>query len=79
MGAPAVCPLHTSNGAEIQQDPTELDDMTIQQLGLTDEQYNVFSEMQLARFSTIIHCRKYVHFVVRKRPERPAHGSSAGA
>ena len=36
----------------------EIDDVMIQQLGLTDKQYEVFSEMQLARFSTIIHCRK---------------------
>ncbi len=30
----------------------------IQQLGMTDKQYDIFSEMQLAKFSTIIHCRK---------------------
>lgn len=32
--------------------------MTIQQLGLENKEYEIFSEMQLARFSTIIHCRK---------------------
>ena len=39
---------------------TEIDNMLVQQLGLTDKQYDVFSEMQLAKFSIIIHCRKRV-------------------
>ncbi len=32
--------------------------MAVQQLGLGDKEYEIFSEMQLARFSTIVHCRK---------------------
>ena len=39
---------------------TEIEDLMIQQLGMTDQQYDVFSEMQLAKFSIIIHCRKRV-------------------
>ncbi len=37
---------------------TEIEDRMVQQLGLNDQQYDIFGEMQLARFSTIIHCRK---------------------
>ncbi|KAH9912634.1 uncharacterized protein BXZ73DRAFT_107364 [Epithele typhae] len=53
---PIQCPSCTA-GQE-QGDPSELDDAVVRQLGLTDKQYETYSEMQLARFSTIIHCRK---------------------
>ena len=38
----------------------ELDDLAIQHLGLNEKQYETFNEMQMAPFSTIVHCRKYV-------------------
>ncbi|TBU43354.1 hypothetical protein BD309DRAFT_864500 [Dichomitus squalens] len=34
------------------------DDFAIQQLGLGERQYEMFCELQLARFSTVIHCRR---------------------
>ncbi len=37
---------------------SELDEFAVQQLGLNEKQYEIFNEMQMARFSTIIHCRK---------------------
>jgi hypothetical protein len=30
-------------------------------LGLTDEQYNIWTEMEMASFSVLLSCRKYVH------------------
>ena len=30
-------------------------------LGLTDEQYNIWTEMEMAPFSVLVHCRKYVY------------------
>nr|VWO93935.1 Uncharacterized protein [Ganoderma boninense] len=41
----------------------ELDDAAIQQLGLNEKQYEIFNEMQMARFSTIIHCRKCLNTI----------------
>lgn len=32
--------------------------MMIQQLGVDEKQYEIFNEMQMAPFATIIHCRK---------------------
>lgn len=32
-------------------------------LGLNDEQYNIWTEMEMAAFSILLHCRKYVHGV----------------
>ena len=34
-------------------------------LGLNDEQYNIWTEMEMAAFSILLHCRKYVHGVHR--------------
>ncbi|KAH9912633.1 uncharacterized protein BXZ73DRAFT_107363 [Epithele typhae] len=39
---------------------SELDVESLQQLGLTEKQYERYNEMQLARFSTIVHCQKRV-------------------
>lgn len=36
----------------------EIDDEAIRQLGLTEEQYAIFEEMQMNKFSIMIHCRK---------------------
>ncbi|PIL36988.1 hypothetical protein GSI_00680 [Ganoderma sinense ZZ0214-1] len=41
----------------------ELDDAAVQQLGLNEKQYEIFNEMQMARFSTIIHCRKCLNTI----------------
>ena len=32
-------------------------------LGLNDEQYSIWTEMEMAAFSILLHCRKYVHSV----------------
>ncbi|RDX55443.1 hypothetical protein OH76DRAFT_1414782 [Lentinus brumalis] len=53
---PILCPTCLADRSR--SDPGEIDDMAVQQLGLGDKQYEIFSEMQLARFSTIVHCRK---------------------
>ncbi|KAI0751602.1 hypothetical protein C8Q80DRAFT_1268812 [Daedaleopsis nitida] len=53
---PIMCPTCAPDKAR--SDPSEIDDFMIQGLGLTDKQYDIYSEMQLARVSTIIHCRK---------------------
>ncbi len=39
-------------------------------LGLTDKQYSIWSEMEMASFSVLLDCRKYVHGV------RPPHSST---
>ncbi|KAH9938298.1 uncharacterized protein B0H18DRAFT_966486 [Fomitopsis serialis] len=35
-----------------------INDSLVQQLGLTEKQYEAFNEMQMAAFSVVIHCRK---------------------
>ena len=32
-------------------------------LGLSDEQYRIWNEIELAAFSVLLHCREYVHSV----------------
>jgi hypothetical protein len=32
-------------------------------LGLTDKQYNVWTDMEMVSFSVVLYCRKYVHDV----------------
>ncbi|OBZ76589.1 hypothetical protein A0H81_03829 [Grifola frondosa] len=39
-------------------DPGVVDEVMLTQLGLSQEQYDIFVEMQLAAFSIIIHCRR---------------------
>ncbi|KAH9912630.1 uncharacterized protein BXZ73DRAFT_56145, partial [Epithele typhae] len=53
---PITCP--TCSAGQEQGEMGEVDDAAVQQLGLMDKQYDIYSEMQLAPFSTIIHCRK---------------------
>ncbi|KAM5540362.1 hypothetical protein V8D89_005820 [Ganoderma adspersum] len=47
----------------------ELDDIAVQQLGLNEKQYEIFNEMQMARFSTIIHCRKCLNTIFVDKEE----------
>ncbi|KAI0723138.1 hypothetical protein C8Q76DRAFT_721731 [Earliella scabrosa] len=68
---PILCPTCTVDEAR-KSDPSEIDNMLVQQLGLTDKQYDVFSEMQLAPFSTIIHCRKCTHTIFVDKAEYQA-------
>lgn len=42
------------------QPVAEIDDEAIQQLGLTEQQYTIFEEMQMNKFSIMIHCRRSV-------------------
>ncbi|TBU32933.1 hypothetical protein BD311DRAFT_775091 [Dichomitus squalens] len=51
---PIVCPSCVADRGRSEYG----DDFAIQQLGLGERQYEIFSELQLARFSTIIHCRR---------------------
>ena len=30
-------------------------------LGLTDEQFNIWTEMEMVSFSVLLHCRKYAY------------------
>nr|VWO95185.1 Protein SEY1 (EC [Ganoderma boninense] len=55
---PIICPSCVAD--RDRPEHGELDDFAIQQLGLDEKQYQIFNEMQMDRFSTIIHCRKYV-------------------
>ena len=37
-------------------------------LGLTDEQYSVWTEMEMAPFSVLLYCRKYAHGILSSVP-----------
>ena len=41
--------------------PLEVSQVLALDLGLTDEQYTIWTEMELGTFSVPLHCRKYVH------------------
>ncbi|CDO71361.1 hypothetical protein BN946_scf184908.g119 [Trametes cinnabarina] len=53
---PILCPQCTANREG--NAPGEIDDDAIQNLGLTDKQYEIFVEMQMLKFSIMINCRK---------------------
>ncbi|KAH9853651.1 hypothetical protein C2E23DRAFT_884804 [Lenzites betulinus] len=52
---PVLCPVCVADRSR-KEAPGEVDDEAIQQLGLTEQQYAVFVEMQMNQFSTIIDC-----------------------
>ena len=43
--------------------PLEISQSLALNLGLNDEQYNIWTEMEMAAFAVLLHCRKYVHSV----------------
>ncbi|KAI0353495.1 hypothetical protein OH77DRAFT_1427184 [Trametes cingulata] len=53
---PILCPQCTAD--KTCQVPGEVDDEQVQQLGLEEEQYEIYVEMQMSKYSTMIHCRK---------------------
>ncbi|PIL29124.1 hypothetical protein GSI_09172 [Ganoderma sinense ZZ0214-1] len=50
-------------------EPEELDDLAIQHLGLNEEQYQIFNEMQIAPFATVINCRKCLNSIFVDKEE----------
>ncbi|KAI0824763.1 hypothetical protein BC628DRAFT_1419870 [Trametes gibbosa] len=53
---PVLCPICVAD--RNRAGPSgEVDDEAIQQLGLTEQQYEIFVEMQMNKFSTILDCR----------------------
>ncbi|KAI1789534.1 hypothetical protein LXA43DRAFT_1020714 [Ganoderma leucocontextum] len=64
---PVLCPSCLADKDRSEQG--ELDDFAIQQLGLDEKQYEIFNEMQMARFSTIIHCRKCLNTIFVDKKE----------
>ncbi|KAI0921704.1 hypothetical protein AcW2_006593 [Taiwanofungus camphoratus] len=67
---PIVCPSCMPD--EVRKDTGVLDDSFIQQLGLSEKQYEIFIEMQMAAFSITLHCRRCKNsvFVDRKEYEQ---------
>ncbi|KAI0663238.1 hypothetical protein C8Q70DRAFT_501360 [Cubamyces menziesii] len=58
---PILCPTCTADPQG--NAPGEIDDEAIRQLGLTEEQYVVFEEMQMFKYSILVHCRKCLQSV----------------
>ncbi|EKM59123.1 uncharacterized protein PHACADRAFT_205299 [Phanerochaete carnosa HHB-10118-sp] len=52
---PIVCPLCSTEKGE--REPTVLSDGFVQQLGLSEEDYVIFVELEMASFSMLLHCR----------------------
>ncbi|KZT12603.1 uncharacterized protein LAESUDRAFT_739975 [Laetiporus sulphureus 93-53] len=67
---PIPCPL--CMGDKARKDPGAIDDSLIQQLGLSEKQYAIFVEMQMAAFSIILHCRKCENSVFVDKQEYEA-------
>ncbi|KAI0772084.1 hypothetical protein BD413DRAFT_604199 [Trametes elegans] len=55
---PILCPQCTADRTATNPAGGALDDDAVQKLGLTEKQYEVYVEMQMAVFSIIIDCRK---------------------
>ncbi|OCH90956.1 hypothetical protein OBBRIDRAFT_887305 [Obba rivulosa] len=53
---PIPCPLCMADKRE--SDSGVLDEFLLQQLGLTEKQYAIYTEMEMAGFSIILHCRR---------------------
>ncbi|KAH9894465.1 hypothetical protein C8Q73DRAFT_695663 [Cubamyces lactineus] len=64
---PILCPMCTADPQG--NAPGEIDDEAIRQLGLTEEQYVVFVEMQMLRYSILMHCRKCTQSVFVDKEE----------
>ncbi|KAI0326656.1 hypothetical protein GY45DRAFT_1328612 [Cubamyces sp. BRFM 1775] len=67
---PILCPMCTADPQG--NAPGELDDEAVRHLGLTEEQYVVFVEMQMLRYSILMHCRKCTQSVFVDKEEYQA-------
>ncbi|KAI0663237.1 hypothetical protein C8Q70DRAFT_501362 [Cubamyces menziesii] len=67
---PILCPMCTADPQG--NAPGEIDDEAIRQLGLTEHQYVVFVEMQMLRYSILMHCRKCTQSVFVDKEEYQA-------
>jgi hypothetical protein len=47
--------------------PLEVSQALALDLGLTDEQYSIWNEMEMVTFSVLLSCRKYVRIVYPHR------------
>ncbi|EMD40862.1 hypothetical protein CERSUDRAFT_71120 [Gelatoporia subvermispora B] len=68
---PIACPICIA-GRE-KADTGVIDGILVQDLGLTEEKYAIFIEMQLAKFSVIVHCRRCQNSTFVDKPEYEAH------
>jgi len=68
---PMPCPLCMADKDRSEKSQGIVDDLLVQQLGLSEEQYAAFIEMQMASFSIVLHCRKCTNsfFVDRREYE----------
>ncbi|KAH9951728.1 hypothetical protein B0H21DRAFT_717226 [Amylocystis lapponica] len=55
---PIVCPSCMVDEKPPEKSQSVIDDLLVQQLGLSEERYAAFVEMQMATFSIILHCRR---------------------
>ncbi|KIJ64841.1 hypothetical protein HYDPIDRAFT_153660 [Hydnomerulius pinastri MD-312] len=53
---PILCPICTAKGDE--RKPAVISGLLVEQVGITDEQYQIWIEMEMAQFSVILHCHK---------------------
>ncbi|KAI0824764.1 hypothetical protein BC628DRAFT_1410871 [Trametes gibbosa] len=53
---PVLCPTCVADRPRLDP-PGEVDYEAVQQLGLTEQQYEIFVEMQMNKFSTMVNCR----------------------
>jgi len=51
---PVLCPVCSAEKAE---KPSTVDSWLVEQIGVNQEQYAIWTEMELARFSILLHCR----------------------
>ncbi|KAI0638027.1 hypothetical protein C8Q77DRAFT_405947 [Trametes polyzona] len=54
---PILCP-HCIADKSRREDPGEIDDEAVQELGLSEEDYAIYVEMQMIKYSVMINCRK---------------------
>ncbi|KAL4063265.1 hypothetical protein V8B97DRAFT_1992842 [Scleroderma yunnanense] len=53
---PISCPICVASGGR--QEPATITRPLIEQIGITEEHYRVWTEMELAQFSVLLHCQK---------------------
>jgi len=55
---PILCPTCTAGKGKAKEAPGEVSQSLALDLGLTDEQYSIWTEMELVSFSVLLYCRK---------------------
>lgn len=53
---PLSCPICLASGGR--QEPATITRSLVEQIGITEEHYRIWTEMELAQFSVVIHCQK---------------------